>query len=209
MGGNLMWEGNALLERNRLPLYAHVFFILLFVAGLGAGNVYAATPSSATASKPPATSAGRCPISMQSCVRFVLRLVNRDRAQYGLPPYALTLTQSFGRPSCVGSYGHSLAMAESGTIWHNNVRYPGASFPRNICLRSSFYAENVGEAATGHELRDLSELNSLMMSEPHDGTTCNTTINHACSILSRALHRVGVGIYYASGTTWLTEDFTA
>ena len=120
----------------------------------------------------------------------------------------LQAAQSKGTAHCVGSYGHSIAMARSGLLWHINPQYPRASFPRDICISSRGAAENVGVAASGNEMADLIALNAMMLSEPHSRKACHAVINHACNILSAAFHQVGIGIYYADGATWLTEDFT-
>ena len=47
----------------------------------------------------------------------------------------------------------------------------------------------------------------MMMIEPHSRAVCASTINHACNILTPRFHHVGIGLYVANGTTWLTEDF--
>jgi uncharacterized protein YkwD len=138
----------------------------------------------------------------------MLTMINNTRAQYGLPAYTLNWTQTTGTSTCAGSYGHSTAMARSGTIWHTNAGYPNASFPRDICLSFTAAGENVGMGGYGNELTDLQKVQSMMMSEPHDATTCSRTYNHACNILSRTYHRIGIGIYYSNNRTWLTEDFT-
>jgi uncharacterized protein YkwD len=148
------------------------------------------------------------PPSSSNPIQQMLGLVNTDRTNAGLPPYTLNMTQSSGTATCVGSYGHSVAMAQSGSIWHVNPSYPQASFPNNICISYSIAGENVGMSQSGSETNDLQTINNLMMSEPHDASTCATTVNHACNILSTAFHQVGIGIYYANNTTWLTEDFT-
>ncbi len=148
-----------------------------------------------------------CPGSQSGCMQAMLNILNTTRASYGLYPLILNVTQSNGTSNCVGSYGHSEAMAQSGEIWHTNSAYPAASFPSNICVSTSSAAENVGQFSSSSELTDLQSMNNLMMSEPHDASTCATQVNHACDILTTAFHQVGIGIYNASGRTWLTEDF--
>jgi uncharacterized protein YkwD len=138
----------------------------------------------------------------------MLTLLNNDRAQYGIAPLALNATQTNGNGTCVGSIGHSQAMQQSGSIWHSNPSYPQASFPTDICVSFMTAGENVGEAGSGNEASDLSQLDSLMMSEPHDATTCATTVNHACNIINPSFKQVGIGIVYVNGQTWLTEDLT-
>jgi uncharacterized protein YkwD len=141
-------------------------------------------------------------------MQSLLALLNKDRAAVGVPPLTLNLTQSTGSGSCVGSVGHSSAMQQSGTIWHTNSSYPAASFPTNLCIAYSTAGENVGEAGSGNELTDLQQLDSMMMGEAHDASTCATTVNHACNILNPSFHQVGIGLVTANNTTWLTEDFT-
>jgi hypothetical protein len=96
-------------------------------------------------------------------------------------------------------------MAATGQIWHHNASRPRASFPQNICLKHGQVGENVGMATSGDEVQDLLNLNQVMMGE---GTqACATILTHACIILDPSYRRVGIGVYYAGGTTWLTEDF--
>jgi uncharacterized protein YkwD len=160
-----------------------------------------ATPTSTASNTPTPT----CPGSQAGCEQAMVNLLNQDRAGSGLAPLTLNATQSTGTGACAGSYGHSTAMAASGSIWHTNAAYPAASFPNNICVTWSNVGENVGEWSSGNELTDLDDLNTTMMSEPH---TPNCTGNHACNILSPSFRSVGIGLYVdGSGTTWLTEDF--
>jgi hypothetical protein len=137
----------------------------------------------------------------------VLEWIDQTRIHYGLQPLKLQTGQSQGTPSCVGAYGHSVAMAQTGFVWHVNVSYPHASFPRDICVSYMHAGENVGQAPGGNILHDLHVLHHMMMAQPHDRATCATIENHACNILSSAFHQVGIGIYYAHGRTWLTESF--
>jgi uncharacterized protein YkwD len=146
--------------------------------------------------------------SQAAYVQTIVGLLNHERAQVGLTPLTLQTRQSLGTSSCVGSVGHSQAMAKTGIIWHINSRQPRASFPNNICVQYRSVGENVGEANTGDETQDLATINNLMMGEPHNRTTCASTINHACNIMNQSFHHVGIGLVYANGTTWLTEDFT-
>ena len=139
---------------------------------------------------------------------LVLRMLNRERAQYGLKPLRLAAVQSVGTTSCAGSVGHSIAMAQTGSIWHENSQYPRASFPKNICGQHTSVGENVGQSDTGDVAKDLQTLHNLMMSEPHGASTCAQTINHACAILDPTYRYVGIGIVFTKGSSWLTEDFT-
>ncbi len=172
--------------------------ILMFVLA-------AALPGTASAAG--ASAAVGCGGSLEQCHHAILRWINHDRAQYGLPPLKLHVGQSEGTGSCAGAYGHSIAMAHTGFVWHVNDSYPRASFPQDICFRYTHAGENVGQAPGGNVLHDLRVLHHMMMAQPHDRATCATVRNHACNILSRAFHELGIGIYYAHGRTWLTESF--
>jgi len=157
---------------------------------------------------PTSTPVPNCPSTdgtQTACMQAVVNMINNDRAQNGVSS-KLTLngTQSYGTGSCVGSIGHSTAMAQSGSIWHEDSSYPAASFPNDICVRFSTAGENVG-AFPGNELQALQSMNDEMMSEPHSP---NCTGNHACNILSPNYTSVGIGIVVQGGQTWLTEDFT-
>ena len=139
---------------------------------------------------------------------MLLRTINHDRALYGFLPVRLAIVQSQGTGSCVGSYGHSSAMALTLHILHTNRLFPWASFPRNVCTHFSVAGENVGESNSGSEQEDLETLNRAMMSEPYGPKYCGHGESHVCIILCPCFHRVGIGIYQAHGATWLTEDFT-
>lgn len=167
--------------------------------------------SRVTVNAPPSTSppsSGSCTgaSTQTACIQAMLNIINGDRAAAGLAPYSLNMTDSNGTSTCPGAYGHSTAMAQTGSIWHVNSSYPQASFPNNICMAYSAAGQNVG-MASGSEVSALQTIDNLMMSEPHDASTCATTVNHACNILSKNYHQVGIGIYYVNNVAWLTEDF--
>ncbi len=92
-------------------------------------------------------------------------------------------------------------MAAVGYISHDQ-------FPADVCVRWSTVGENVGENYSGNELTDLETMHREMMSETHTAAYCKAYDNHACNILNTNYVQVGIGIYVANGTTWLTEDFT-
>jgi uncharacterized protein YkwD len=154
------------------------------------------------------TTPNACSGAISECTTAMLKILNADRTQYGLPKLTLKPSQSVGKASCVGSYGHSLAMAKSGAIWHINAKFPRASFPNSICVHFMHAGENVGESASGNADGDMKTLDSMMMAEPHSKSACASTVNHACNILNPQFHQVGIGVYYANGAAWLTEDFT-
>jgi uncharacterized protein YkwD len=168
--------------------------------------------TAAVSSLTPTFAAGNAAVagyaSQSVYVQTIVGIMNNERAQSGLKPLVVKNRQSLGTANCVGSVGHSQAMADSGSIWHTNNQQPKASFPRDICVAYRTAGENVGNWNTGNEKQDLTNINNLMMSEPHDSATCAGTVNHACNILNKSFHHVGIGLVTANGTTWLTENFT-
>lgn len=175
-------------------------------------------PTATAIPRPTATTAAvsNCPPafadssqSQVGCMNALVGLINNTRSQYGVPPVTLDMVQSNGTGSCVGSVGHSEAMAQSGSIWHENSSYPSASWPNNVCNGGGQIAENVGMAGQGNELSDIEYIHTLMMDEAHDPGTCAQSLNHACNILNRAYTRVGIGLYESGGATWITEDFSS
>jgi uncharacterized protein YkwD len=192
-------------------------FVCLLAAPLGAPHAMAAAGGGETSgsaiipvqsASSQTTTPDACAGRLNACATEMLTILNADRSLHGLAPLTLVPQQSKGAASCVGSYGHSLAMARSAAIWHINPRYPRASFPRSICVPYTHAGENVGESASGNVHNDLEWLDAMMMAEPHSHAACASTVNHACNILNPAFHRVGIGVYYVDGATWLTEDFT-
>jgi len=186
-------------NRTRLAWLATIVFLVLAVLPRDTANA-------AAGSAAPANAAG-CGSALTQCTWTVLQWINHTRTQNGLPPLKLQEGQSHGTASCVGAYGHSIAMARTGSIWHVNDSYPHASFPQDICLNYTHAGENVGQAPGGNILHDLLVLHHMMMAQPHDRATCATIENHACNILGPDFHQAGIGIYYAHGRAWLTESF--
>lgn len=154
------------------------------------------TPTQAAATPTPAAD---CPGTQSGCMQAALNLINATRAQYGLRPLSLNLTESNGTGSCIGSYGHSVHMAQMGQISHDQ-------FPADICVPYSYTGENVGEMG-GNELSAIQWIHNTMMSEPHDPATCASSTNHACNILSPSFTQVGIGLYFDGSITWYTTDF--
>jgi hypothetical protein len=98
-------------------------------------------------------------------------------------------------------------MAESGYVWHTNPSYRRASFPNNICLSGGIEGQNAGRYESWSVGHDLREMNAMMVDEPHGQGECVSEIDHACNILNPVFRYVGVGLYFARGSIWLTEDF--
>jgi uncharacterized protein YkwD len=132
----------------------------------------------------------------------MLSMINQTRAQNGVGSLQLNLTQSLGTSSCPGAFGHSKAMAQQGQLFHSNPLF------NEFCVPfTSLVGQNIGYWSSDNELQDLSNIHSEMMSEPHSPSYCAQSGNHACNILDPTYTQIGIGIYNANGTTWLTEDF--
>jgi uncharacterized protein YkwD len=122
----------------------------------------------------------------------LLGLINGSRAGAGLAPYTFSAEQSSGNANCVGSFGHSVHMQQVGQISHDQ-------FPQDLCIPWSAAGENVGEAGGG-ESQAIQSLHQQMMNEGPSG-------GHYQNIMSRQFTTIGIGLYYANGVLWLTEDF--
>jgi hypothetical protein len=116
---------------------------------------------------------------------------------------------STGTPSCVGSYGHSVAMANSGSIFHTNPKYPHASYPADLCLPHKTPFEDVSTGSSGNEQTDVQGVIQIFFQDEHSPVSCKQQVNHACPILTPAEKWVGIGLYYARGVTWVTIDFVS
>jgi uncharacterized protein YkwD len=159
------------------------------------------TPTDTPLPTPTSTQVPNCPGTATGCMQAALNMINATRAQYGVQPLTLNMTQSLGTSTCVGAYGHSVHMSQLGAISHDQ-------FPADICVAYSSAGENVGEWGGSTELSEIQSIFDLMMSEQHDAAYCANHVNHACNIISSKFSQVGIGLYYSgSGTTWYTTDF--
>jgi hypothetical protein len=141
------------------------------------------------------------------CVHLLLDILNHTRQQAGAPTLHLSTALSTGSGSCVGAYGHSIAMADSGDLWHTNGKYVQASFPNDVCVRDVGGSEDIGKGVSGNEISDVQTIMARFLGEPHDARTCHETVNHACILMNPVFTRVGIGLYYTRGTTWITLTF--
>ncbi|HJU17742.1 MAG TPA: carbohydrate-binding domain-containing protein [Stellaceae bacterium] len=132
------------------------------------------------------------PPSVDAYQQQLLGLINGSRAGAGLGPLTFSSVQSAGTASCVGSYGHSVHMAQVGQISHDQ-------FPQDICIPWSAAGENVG-VASGSESGAIQTLHQQMMNEGPGG-------GHYQNIMSSTFTTIGIGLYYVNNTLWLTEDF--
>ncbi|MGW2630999.1 sigma-70 family RNA polymerase sigma factor [Streptomyces chattanoogensis] len=132
----------------------------------------------------------------------VLAVINKARAEHGLPPYTLTsgLTRS--------AQAHNTVMSDGCGLSH---QCPGeaALGDRETAQGVHWGAagENIGQASAGPDPQEIASaavgLTQSMLNEkpPNDG--------HRQNILSTAFHHVGIGVHRdAKGTVWLTQDFS-
>jgi uncharacterized protein YkwD len=156
------------------------------------------SPDRATATSGPAAAAA------DPAVGQVLQLINKARAQAGLPGYTITvgLTTSSGR--------HNALMAGGCGLSHQCPGEPSLG-ARETAAGVSWTAagENIGEggpAANSEAAIDQMavELTTAMLNErpPDDG--------HRQNILGHDFRHIGIAITRDShGTVWMTQDFSS
>lgn len=83
--------------------------------------------------------------------------------------------------------GHSVEMAQQGTIWHGSFVSQG----NLAALNASSLGENVGMGG------DVQSINDAFMNSPH----------HLENIMDPAFNQVGIGVIVSGGTVYVTEDF--
>lgn len=148
----------------------------------------------------PVTSA--CAHTGSDCQTALLMLINGDRQAHHRAPLLLDMTQTLGTARtvghrrCVGTRGHTRAMAKSGHIWHRKKRYPHASYPHNICQRGRYSAENV-DVASGNEWVAVQtiEHHSMRARKQRD------------RLLSSHFTHIGLDLERRGPRVFVTEDF--
>jgi uncharacterized protein YkwD len=165
------------------------------------------TPA-ASASHTAAATAASTPSSGQSAsldaaAQQVLALINKARAQAGLPAYTVSagLNTSAGR--------HNAVMAAGCGLSHQCPGEPALGARETAAgVHWTAAGENIGEggpvAGTEAAIAQLAVgLTQSMLNEkpPDDG--------HRLNILSSTFSHVGIAVYRdSSGTVWLTQDFS-
>ncbi|KPC61851.1 sigma-70 family RNA polymerase sigma factor [Streptomyces chattanoogensis] len=156
-------------------------------------------------SRPPLTAAPTQtprPSRTVDAAQQVLAVINKARADHGLPPYTLTsgLTRS--------AESHNTVMSDGCGLSH---QCPGEAplGDRETAQGVHWGAagENIGQASAGPDPQQIASaavgLTQSMLNEkpPNDG--------HRQNILSTAFHHVGIGVHRdANGAVWLTQDFS-
>jgi len=145
---------------------------------------------------------GACAHTGSDCQAALLMLINGDRQAHHRAPLLLDMTQTLGsaRTSghrrCVGTRGHTRAMAKSGRIWHTNAHYPHAGYPHDICRRGMRSAENV-DAASGNEWAAVQTIEqySMQVKKQRD------------RLLSPHFTHIGLDLQRRGFRVFVTEDF--
>ena len=189
----------------RVPTHAHGH-------ARRAGTRLAASPSASASRAAPRASASAAvlsastpsPASQQGTpADQVLALINQARASAGLPP----LTTTSGLESSASA--HNLRMADGCGLTHQCPGEPAIG-ARETAAGASWTAagENIGEGGpmpdtTAAMAQMAMTLTQDMLNEqpPDDG--------HRLNILSTTFTHIGIAVYRdASGTVWMTQDFS-
>jgi|SRR5579862_488408 len=162
------------------------------------------TPARTTTPAPTATPASvtvngvTCSITSQDIAAqsFLLNLLNQHRAAAHVKPLALNsvLTRGAEAHSC-DMYRHQSLnhMGSDGSSPQQRIAATGVTF--------SNWGENIGSADNYGLDGGVTTIDNAMMSEPLEA------YNHHYNIVNASLSQVGLGIIYANGQVWLTEDF--
>ncbi len=129
--------------------------------------------------------------------QYLLTTLNQHRAAAGAP--ALQLNQTLS----LASRQHSCDMFQHQQL--NHTGSDGSSpFDRMRAVGVTFATagENIGMAGGYGLTGGINTVDSGMMAEPL------TYGNHHWNIVNAAYKQVGLGVIYANGQVWLTEDFT-
>ncbi|MGW7008600.1 sigma-70 family RNA polymerase sigma factor [Streptomyces sp. NPDC054933] len=151
---------------------------------------------------PPSTTPPPQPAAISDAAQQVLTVINRARADNGLPPYTITtgLTRS--------AQAHNATMDNGCGLSH---QCPGEAplGDRETAQGVQWGAagENIGQASAGPDPQQIAtaavNLTQGMLNEkpPNDG--------HRQNILSSAFTHIGIAVYRdPNGTVWLTQDFS-
>ncbi|MGW1893286.1 sigma-70 family RNA polymerase sigma factor [Streptomyces sp. NPDC002004] len=160
------------------------------------------TRATATPSRPrPSTPTAR-PRTSNDPAQQVLALINKARAEHGLPAYTM------GSGLVRSAAAHNSAMDDGCGLSHQCAG-EAALGERETAHGVQWGAagENIGQASSGSATQQIADaalgLTQSMLDEkpPNDG--------HRQNILSTTFHHVGISVHRnAQGTVWLTQDFS-
>jgi uncharacterized protein YkwD len=151
-----------------------------------------------TATPATGTTGDGCRVTTQDTAgeQHLLGLLNAHRAAAGVPPLALNATLARE------ARAHSCDMDQHQRLSHTGS--DGSSpFDRMRAVGVTFTAagENIGAASGFGLTAGLDADDRDMMAEPL------TPGNHHWNIVNPAYTQVGLGVIYANGQLWFTEDF--
>lgn len=153
----------------------------------------------------PPPAAAQCAKKGHRCNLALVDLIDKDRVRASRTPLTLDLGQTYGvlgegaNRGCVGSQGHSKAMAKTGRTWHSDRHHKRASFPRDICGDAHGAGENVARAS-GTEWAAIRAVEASILKEGPGGKRYK-------HLFSERYRRIGVGIARRGTTYYVTEDF--
>jgi len=183
---------------------AAVALIIVLLGALSAcGQSGSATPTAHQATQAPAPAitllaSDHCPLTTdaRAAETLLLNLLNRHRADAHVAPLALN-----PRLTAV-SHAHSCDMFQRQRLDHlgSDGSTPGSRIA-TLGGALTTWGENIG-TADGYGLDGgITTIDNAMMAEPL------TSGNHHFNIVNNAYTQVGLGVIYANGQVWLTEDF--
>jgi len=157
-----------------------------------------ATATTTTGAPSSGVTSNGCPITAEQtqAETYLLNLLNQHRAAAGAPPLQLNQTIA------AASRAHSCDIFQHQRLNHDGS--DGSSPFQRIRATGVTYStagENIGMAG-GYGLDSgIDAVDSGMMSEPLSAG------NHHWNIVNPGYTQVGIGVIYANGQVWLTEDF--
>lgn len=193
--------------------HAQAVFTVLASSGSGVPNPtptppppsLTPTPPSSPTPAPPAPTSTPAGTSGSGCAttpedaqaeQYLLSRLNADRAAAGVRALTLnaTLSQASRAHSCDMLQHQTLShMGSDGSNPFQRIQATGVPF--------STAGENIGMAGGYGLTGGIDVIDRGMMSEPLTQGT------HHWNIVNAAYSQVGLGVFYANGQVWLTEDF--
>lgn len=159
-----------------------------------------ATPTAPAGIPTSGTTSNGCPITpdQASAEAYVFSLLNQHRATAGNGAQPLALNETLS----LASRQHSCDMFQ-----HQNLSHTGSdgSTPWQritaVGISYSTAGENIGMTGGMPLTTGINAIDSSMMAEQASPGT------HHWNIINPAYTQVGIGVIYANGQVWLTEDF--
>jgi Cysteine-rich secretory protein family len=175
----------------RVAVILVAVLLALIISPMGSISAYLPAPSLVLARSPET-------LRVPHIALVLLAAINRDRAAHHAPALRLDARQS----GC--SLKHTRHMSKMDTVSHDQ-------FPGDVCTPHAIEGENVG-LAPGSPSTAVLTLDRTMMAEgPCPHRLCPgkefEAHGHYVTLMNPAYKRIGVGVYFVGGVTWLTEDF--